>query len=48
MQPPQIPPSQAWVGHEIGHLQLQSRPEVDAQLLAWLGGDTPVLAHQRP
>lgn len=35
-----IPKSHQWVGHEMGHLQLLSRPEVYAQLLAWLGAGT--------
>ena len=43
-----IPKAQQWVGHETGHLQLLSRPEVYAQLLAWLGGPVPPAARARP
>ena len=32
-----LPRQRQWIGHEMGHLELLSRPEVHAQLRAWLG-----------
>ena len=32
-----FPPSHQWTGHDMGHLELLHRPEVQARLAAWLG-----------
>lgn len=42
-----IPKSHQWIGHGIGHLELLNRPEVYAQLRAWLGEDAPIAARPR-
>jgi pimeloyl-ACP methyl ester carboxylesterase len=33
----QLPKAHAWVGYQMGHLELLHRPEVYAQLRSWLG-----------
>jgi pimeloyl-ACP methyl ester carboxylesterase len=35
-----LPKSHQWIGYEMGHLELLHRPEVYAQLRAWLQRDT--------
>jgi hypothetical protein len=36
-----FPPERQWVGHGMNHMDLLARPEVAAQLLAWLQDDRP-------